>query len=118
MRLSAPVDILATIPFLVGYHPSDSIVVLGMCEHRVTFTARDDLPPEAAEPDPGQVAYLVEVLLRQECSRLLLVGYGSDARVSPTVPQRGHAGNEQTHIRHCARLRLGAARPEKVQQQA
>jgi hypothetical protein len=85
VRLANPHDILATIPFLIGYHPSDSIVVLGMCEHRITFTARDDLPAEGAGPDPDQVAYLVEVLLRQGCQRLMLVGYGSEARVAPTM---------------------------------
>jgi hypothetical protein len=85
VRLSAPVDILATIPFLVGYHPSDSIVVLGMCDHQVTFTARDDLPAEGAEADPDQLIYLLDVLLRQGCHRVLLVGYGSEKRVTPTM---------------------------------
>jgi hypothetical protein len=85
VRLSAPSDILATIPFLVGYHPSDSVVVLGMRERRVTFTARDDLAPEGSEPDPGQVGYLVDVLLRQRCRRLILVGYGTQERVAPTM---------------------------------
>lgn len=85
VRLSAPSDILATVPFLVGYHPSDSIVVLGMCHQRLTFTARDDLPPAGTEPDVDLVGYLVEVLLRQDCRRLLLVGYGSDERVTPTM---------------------------------
>jgi hypothetical protein len=56
-----------------------------MCDQRVTFTARDDLPPEGREPDPDQVAYLIEVLLRQGCRRLLLVGYGSDQRVTPMM---------------------------------
>jgi hypothetical protein len=76
---------LATIPFLVGYHPTDSVVVLGMCEHRVTFTARDDLPAADREADPDQVEYLVAVLLRQDCDRLLLVGYGSQEQVTPTM---------------------------------
>jgi hypothetical protein len=85
VRLSAPADILATVPFLVGYHPTNSIVVLGLSQHRVTFTARDDLPPEGAEPEPDQVGYLVEVLLRQGCRRLMLVGYGDQARVTPMM---------------------------------
>jgi hypothetical protein len=85
VRLAAPKDILATIPFLVGYHPSDSIVVLGMSEHRVSFTARDDLPPAGEEPPDGQVSYLIEVVLRQECQRVMLVGYGSEERVTPTM---------------------------------
>ena len=53
VRLSAPPDILATIPFLVGYHPTDSVVVLGMRGRRLTFTARDDLPAAGAEVSAG-----------------------------------------------------------------
>jgi hypothetical protein len=85
IRLCAPTDVLASIPFLIGYHPVDSIVLLGMSERRVTFTARDDLPPPGIAPAAEQVAYLVDVLLRQGCRRLMLVGYGSDERVTPTM---------------------------------
>lgn len=85
VRLENPHDILATIPFLIGYHPTDSIVVIGMREQRITFTARDDLPADGPGSDPDQVAYLVEVLLRQGCGRLMVIGYGSDQRVTPTV---------------------------------
>lgn len=76
---------MATIPFLVGYHPSDSVVVLGMDEHRVIFTARDDLPPVGEAPSDAQIASIVEVVLRQDCSRVMLVGYGSEERVTPTM---------------------------------
>jgi len=92
-RLSAPPDLLASIPFLIGYHPSDSIVLLGMAEHRVTFTARDDLPPPGAPP-PQQVAYLVEVLLRQGCRHVMLVGYGEEERVTPMMTALLHGFGE------------------------
>lgn len=75
---------MATIPFLVGYHPTESIVVLGMNEHRVSFTARDDLPPPGAPPE-DQVAYLVGIVLRQGCRRVMLVGYGTEERVAPMM---------------------------------
>jgi hypothetical protein len=85
VRLNAPPDILATIPFLVGYHPTDSVVILGMCGRRLTFTARDDLPGEGAEVLPEQIEYLVQVVLRQGCDGVLVVGFGSDKRATPTV---------------------------------
>ncbi len=85
VRLSAPPDILATIPFLVGYHPTDSVVVLGMRGRRLTFTARDDLPAAGAEVPQAQVAYLVEVLQRQSCDGALVVGFGRDERATPIV---------------------------------
>jgi len=85
VRLAAPTDILATIPFLVGYHPSESIVVLGMTENRVTVTARDDLPPAGTEPHEAQVHNLIAMVLRQGCRRAMLVGYGGEERVSPVM---------------------------------
>ena len=85
VRLGAPSDVLATIPFLVGYHPSDSIVVLGLSEGRVTFAARDDLPAAGEPPADDHVTYLVEVVLRQGCHRVMLVGYGDEERVTPMV---------------------------------
>jgi hypothetical protein len=85
VRLGAPIDVLATIPFLVGYHPSDSIVILGLDDCRVTFAARDDLPLAGETPADDHVAYLVEVVLRQGCRRVLLVGYGDEERVTPMV---------------------------------
>lgn len=84
VRLSAPADILATIPFLVGYHPTDSVVVLGMRDRHVVFTARDDLPAEPPR-STGQVRYLVDVLRRQDCPAVMLVGYGPQDRVGPAL---------------------------------
>ena len=45
LRLREPVDVLAAIPYLVGYHPSESVILLGMRGKQLTFTARHDLPP-------------------------------------------------------------------------
>ena len=95
VRLDAPTDVLATIPFLVGYHPSDSIVVLGLTENRVTFAARDDLPAVGETPAEDQVTYLVEVVLRQGCRRVLLVGYGDEERVTPMIEALRAAFDQQ-----------------------
>src|SRR5262245_5002890 len=85
LRLSEPSDILATIPFLIGYHPTDSIVVLGKRERRVVFTARDDLPAVGDASLVDHVDYLVGVVLRQDCDNVLLVGFGTEERVTPML---------------------------------
>ena len=85
VRLSAPSDILATIPFLVGYYPADSIVVLGMREKRVTFTARDDLPSADDGTLAEHVSGLVTILLRQDCANVMIVGFGPEERVTPML---------------------------------
>ena len=84
LRLSQPSDILAMIPFMLGFHPSESLVVVAMKEKDVSFAARDDLPA-GGEPSPETVDYLVDVVVRQECDRVLLVGYGTHENVSPAL---------------------------------
>jgi hypothetical protein len=85
MRLGRPADILAMIPFVLGFHPSESLVVVAMKEKDVSFAARDDLPPSDGEAPTEQLDYLVDVVVRQECDRVLLVGYGPQERVSPVI---------------------------------
>ena len=81
--LRQPLDILAALPYIVGYHPSDSLVVLGMSRRRLVFAARADLPP----PDPdgptivALVDHLVDVVLSQDCTSVIVVGLGPAERV-------------------------------------
>src|SRR5688572_9530369 len=85
MRIGAPSDIVALIPFMLGFHPSESLVVVAMKEKDVSFAARDDLPPSGGEPPPEQRDYHAAVVVRQECDRVLVVGYGSEERISPVI---------------------------------
>lgn len=87
LRLREPVDVLATIPYLIGYHPALSLVVLGMCGNQLTFTARYDLPPaDASRQDVrGLIEHMVQVVLRQQVTGVLLVGYGPEERVRPII---------------------------------
>jgi hypothetical protein len=77
IRLSAPSDVLAVVPYLLGFHPEDSVVVLFVRRGRVELTARVDVvPPEIA----GELAAYVGRLADQHgASELILVGYGGQA---------------------------------------
>jgi hypothetical protein len=82
LRLRAPVDVLAAVPYLIGYQPTDSVVVLAMRGRRLYFTVRDDLPGPGASPDGIGAAIddLRDVVLRQRVSGVLLVAYGPEQR--------------------------------------
>ena len=88
LTLRSPADLLAAIPYLVGFHPSESIVVVGLDDPRmrVTFTMRSDLPESN---DPAEVAeragYIANVLALQHPSHAMLAGYGAGMRVTPMV---------------------------------
>jgi hypothetical protein len=80
-------DVLAAIPFVLGYHPAECVVVIGMRGKRLLFTARGDLPDRSAPPGEigERVDRLTEVVLRQEPTGVLVVGFGDDDRVRPMV---------------------------------
>jgi hypothetical protein len=40
MVLNDPADILSLVPFVLGFHPTDSVVVLGLRGRQMIFQAR------------------------------------------------------------------------------
>ncbi|GAA1431961.1 hypothetical protein GCM10009616_20250 [Microlunatus lacustris] len=76
LRVRRPADFLAVIPYLLGFHPEESLVVVLCRRGRVLLTARLDLPPAGGAP---AVAGQVHRLCTQHgVDELVLVGYGSD----------------------------------------
>jgi hypothetical protein len=73
IRLRDTADLLATLPFQLGYHPRDSVVAVVVRDGRLGMVARLDLPP------PDQVdevaGALVPPVLREDPDAVLLVGY-------------------------------------------
>jgi len=80
LALRAPADLIAAIPYLLGFHPSDSVVVVGLRGRQVVFAARGDL----GEP-PGFVEYVTSVVMRQDVDTAAVVGYGPDERTREPV---------------------------------
>lgn len=74
MRLKArrPADLLAAVPYLLGFHPEDSLVALFLQSGRVQLTARYDL----GQHRDRDVAELVE---QHRPTGLVLVAYCADA---------------------------------------
>ncbi|MEV0610973.1 DUF4192 domain-containing protein [Polymorphospora rubra] len=80
LKATSPVDLLALVPYLLGYHPSDSIVIVGLHDQRVRFAARTSLPEDPDTPD--SVAHdVAAVMARQSVQETLIVGYGPQDRV-------------------------------------
>jgi len=87
LRLRDPIDVLAAIPYVIGYQPTNSVIVIGMRGKRLVFTARVDLLAAGAPPRDvrEQVDHLVSIVLRQDATGVLLVGFGPADRVGPIV---------------------------------
>ena len=83
ISLRSAADMLAAIPYLLGFHPTDSIVVLGLRAASVAFEARLDLPDVTdAVPFARRLAAIVA---RQHITRALLAGYGTETAITPVI---------------------------------
>jgi len=82
LTLTSPADILAAIPYLVGFHPVDSLIVIGLAGGQAKVAARWGLPFP-----PGTLAPLTALFDREEVAQVVLVGYGPGERVTPAVDE-------------------------------
>jgi hypothetical protein len=101
VRLASAEALLAVVPNLLGFHPSQSLVVLGVSEprDRVSLTFRYDLPGPADGDLAADIAsHAREVLTRHEIPAAIVIGYGSAALVSraagPVITELLSAGLE------------------------
>ncbi|NHW87862.1 DUF4192 family protein, partial [Escherichia coli] len=75
--------LIAAVPYLLGFHPADSIVVVALSGKRIVFAARGDLPGDTDPYEPGR--HIAAVTARQGADAATVVGYGPAARVTPAV---------------------------------
>ncbi len=73
--LTSPHDLLAAVPFLVGFHPANSLVVIALTDQKIGMAMRIDFPREF---DPDQIDALGSHLLREEADSALIVAYTPD----------------------------------------
>lgn len=82
VTVKSPADLIAAVPYLIGFHPSSSVVALAFRGPRLEFAARHDLParPERA----GSLArHLIAVVARQGMTRVAVICYGTVAAAEP-----------------------------------
>ena len=81
ITVRSPADLLSVTPYLLGFHPADSVVVVGLAGRFVTFAARHDLP----RPDDGDLRWMAPIVAAQELHQAALIGYGPPGRVTRTL---------------------------------
>ncbi|MFG3299889.1 DUF4192 domain-containing protein [Micromonospora chersina] len=90
LAVRSPGDLVAAVPYLLGFHPADSVVVVAVRGRRVVFAARGDLPEPGADPRPA-ARHLAEVVARQRTDAATVIGYGPAGRVTAAVDAVGEA---------------------------
>jgi hypothetical protein len=88
LTVRSTVDLLALVPCLLGFHPTDSLVVVAMRGGRMIFAARGDLP--AARSSGASVTAIADqfgrVVARQGVEAAAVIGYGPADRVDAAAP--------------------------------
>jgi Domain of unknown function (DUF4192) len=101
VKVGSVAGLLAVVPYLLGFHPSRSLVVIGADgpRGRIKVAFRYDLPDPPDQALSGDIAaHAAVVLSRQQVRTAIVVGYGAGAQVTP-VADAVRAALERARIR-------------------
>ena len=88
VQIDSVAGILAVVPYLLGFHPSNSLVVIGIGppQGQIKLAFRYDLPDPPDAVQAGDIAaHVVAVLKRQQIDQVIVVGYGPGTQVTPVA---------------------------------
>jgi uncharacterized protein DUF4192 len=93
LKVRSAADLINAVPYLIGFHPADSIAVVATRSDRVIFAGRHDLPPPefSAERARAAAQQLAEVVVRQDADAAAVIGYGEPPQVGAAVLRTGEA---------------------------
>src|SRR5450631_4900254 len=73
IHLAGPADVLTVLPYQLGFHPHDCLVVVSLRGTRMGLVQRIDLPPGDHVGDA--VAAMITPMLRERPRAVLLIGF-------------------------------------------
>lgn len=93
IKVSSPAELIAAVPYLLGFHPADSVAVVATRAKKIIFAARYDLPAQELSDDVARAdaAEVAAVVASQGVTGATVIGWGEPADVTPTVLRVGAA---------------------------
>jgi hypothetical protein len=86
LQLRSPVDILAIVPYLLGFHPDNDLVVVSFTRAQLTMTARIDLPAPDAPPDEARTAVdPLAAIISRTATEAVVITYGPRTPATATL---------------------------------
>jgi hypothetical protein len=104
LRLRSPADVVSAIPYLIGFHPADSVVMLACDNARGAYAVRLDLTAQDA-----LLEHITDLMARRRPEGVIVAGYGPADRVTPMV-DRVRARLDASGVRLREALRVEAGR--------
>ena len=88
LSITGPASLIAAVPYLLGFEPADSLVLVGLQNGRLIVSARLDLDDLDR---PNAVADVMTVLaVRAECTEVVAVTYGQRTEPELVSQHRSH----------------------------
>lgn len=87
LKLNGPADLISAVPFLLGFTPEHSLVVVGLRGGELECTFRVDLPGSVDHLD--HLPSLTEQVTVNNCDGAVLIGYGDAELVLSCVERAG-----------------------------
>lgn len=88
LLLGSTEDVLGAVPYLLGFHPAESLVVIGLTgglpRSRLHLTVRWDLPLAS-----GGLGEIVPLFQKEDVTQVVMVGYGPGPLVTPAIDEAG-----------------------------
>ncbi|MEV0430577.1 DUF4192 domain-containing protein [Micromonospora sp. NPDC050495] len=87
LPIGSPADLLTAVPYLLGFHPADSLVTVGVAGARVVVAGRADLPEPSgiATWIDGIADAKIRMLRHAAATRAIAIGYGPATTVTPAI---------------------------------
>jgi hypothetical protein len=102
LNLTSPGELIAAVPFLLGFHPCRSILLMALRQRRLNLTQRLDLPDAGQEFQAA--AAMIGPLLRDQPDSALVIGYEDHPGQSRPIIDRLSALLAQNQIPMVDRL--------------
>jgi hypothetical protein len=84
-RISGPAELVAAVPYLLGFHPSDSLVIVGLDGGRLVVTARLDLAHALHRPT---LDHTLAAVVRGGSSAVIAAVYDEEAVPDSADPRQ------------------------------
>jgi Domain of unknown function (DUF4192) len=100
LRLRSPADVVVAIPYLIGFHPADSVVVLACDSAQGAYAVRLDLTAHDA-----LLEHIASLVARRRPEGVIVAGYGAATRVTPMVDRvRDRLSTHGVRLREALRV--------------